>query len=66
MWSSKLLQIPIKYPFLFGTITTGFKNGVVDGMVQVYVEDAEKIDWRRNMVFVTFGAGFSGYEILLS
>ena len=53
-------RVPIAYPFAFGFVFSGTKNGAADALVQRTVEDADAIDWRRVGIFSTFGALFCG------
>ena len=59
MWE-RLSRIPQKNPFLFSVGLTTIKTGVVDYLVQRYVEKKDVVDWRRVRIFTTFGFCFSG------
>jgi len=47
-------------PFTTGFITTGFKTTAADAFAQLVVEKKEKIDWKRNAMFTTFGFFYLG------
>ena len=57
---SKAKEVPAKYPFMFGVVLSGTKTSVVDLLVQKVVEKKEKIDWKRNAAFATFGFVYLG------
>lgn len=57
---SRLSQIPIQYPFAFGVTISTVKTSVCDLLVQKVIERREKIDWRRNLAFSTFGCVYLG------
>ena len=60
--SSKLMRIPKQYPFVFGTIFAGAKNGLADVIVQTQVEgkSIERVERKRTALFTAFGAVFCG------
>ena len=47
-------------PFPTGFITTGIKTTSADLFAQLVVEKREKVDWRRNALFTTFGFCYLG------
>jgi hypothetical protein len=47
-------------PFVTGFLTTGFKTTAADAFAQKVIEKREKIDWRRNAMFTTFGFFYLG------
>ncbi len=47
-------------PFTTGFITTGVKTTAADLFAQLVVEKKEKVDWRRNALFTTFGFCYLG------
>jgi len=47
-------------PFTTGFITTGVKTTAADAFAQLVVEGKEKIDWKRNAMFTTFGFFYLG------
>ena len=47
-------------PFTTGFVTTGLKTTAADAFAQLVVERKEKIDWRRNAMFTTFGFMYLG------
>ena len=47
-------------PFTTGFVTTGLKTTVADAFAQLVVEKRDKIDWRRNAMFTTFGFFYLG------
>jgi protein Mpv17 len=49
-----------KRPFLFAGVITGTKTCLADLATQKYWEKKEQINWRRNLVFTIFGAGYLG------
>ena len=57
---SKAKEVPAKYPFMFGVVLSGTKTSVADLLVQKVVEKKEKIDWKRNAAFATFGFVYLG------
>jgi len=56
----RLRAIPARHPFMFAIGVTTVKTGTADLFVQKYVEKREEVDWRRNMVFLTFGVTYMG------
>jgi len=58
--NSSWTQIPAKYPFAFGIFISTFKTSFSDLLVQKVVEQKEKIDWKRNAAFATFGFLYLG------
>ena len=59
IWS-QARKVPAKYPFAFGVILSGFKTSFSDLVVQKVVEKREKVDWKRNAAFATFGFVYLG------
>jgi hypothetical protein len=59
VWS-KVKNVPVKYPFAFGVILSGFKTSFSDLLVQKVVERKENIDWKRNAAFAAFGFVYLG------
>lgn len=59
IWS-QAKKIPAKYPMAFGVIVSGFKTSFSDLLVQKVVERREKVDWRRNAAFASFGFFYLG------
>ena len=59
LWS-KAKTIPARYPLAFGVVLSGCKTSFSDLLVQKVVERKEKIDWRRNAAFATFGFVYLG------
>lgn len=57
---SRTRSVPAKYPLAFGVVLSGFKTSFSDLLVQKVVERKEKIDWRRNAAFATFGFVYLG------
>lgn len=57
---SRLQQVPLKYPFAFGVVLSGFKTSFSDLLVQKIVERRQEIDWRRNAAFASFGFLYLG------
>jgi hypothetical protein len=57
---SKVKSVPIRYPFAFGVVLSGFKTSFSDLLVQKVVERREEIDWRRNSAFAAFGFLYLG------
>lgn len=47
-------------PFTTGFITTGVKTTAADLFAQLVVEKKDKVDWRRNALFTTFGFCYLG------
>lgn len=47
-------------PFLFAGVITGTKTSLADLATQHYWEQKKEINWRRNLVFTIFGAGYLG------
>jgi len=56
----RLFSIPKRHPFAFAILVTTVKTGAADLLVQKYVEGRETIDWKRNMVFLSFGVTYMG------
>ena len=59
LWS-RLKTIPVEYPFAFGVVISGCKTSCSDLLVQKVVERKEKVDWRRNLAFASFGFIYLG------
>ncbi len=59
LWS-RVRSLPAAYPFAFGVVLSGFKTSFSDLLVQKVVEQREKIDWKRNAAFATFGFVYLG------
>jgi predicted amino acid-binding ACT domain protein len=59
-WLQKMKSVPIKYPMAFGIVLSGFKTSFSDLLVQKVVERKEKVDWKRNAAFATFGFVYLG------
>jgi predicted amino acid-binding ACT domain protein len=59
VWS-RAKAIPIEHPFAFGFFISGFKTSFSDLLVQKVVERKEKVDWKRNAAFATFGFLYLG------
>ena len=56
-------SFPLRHPFAFAIGVTTVKTGAADLFVQTYVEKRrrlEDIDWRRNLVFLSFGVTYMG------
>ena len=49
-----------RHAFVLGTAFTGVKTCVADILVQKQYEKRESIDWRRNLVFSSFGLCYLG------
>lgn len=50
----------MKYPLAFGVGISTTKTSFSDLLVQVVVEKKEKIDWKRNLAFASFGCFYLG------
>ena len=50
----------MKYPLAFGVGISTTKTSFSDLLVQVVVEKREKIDWKRNLAFASFGCFYLG------
>lgn len=61
VWS-RLKTVPVRYPLAFGVVFSGFKTSFSDLLVQKVVEGREwnKVDWKRNAAFATFGFVYLG------
>lgn len=59
LWS-RLKLIPVTYPFAFGVVLSGCKTSFSDLLVQKVVEQREKVDWKRNAAFASFGFFYLG------
>jgi hypothetical protein len=57
---NQLRRIPMKYPLAFGVGISTTKTSFSDLLVQVVVEKKEKIDWKRNLAFASFGCFYLG------
>ena len=55
-------SLPMKRPFIFGTVFSSLKTGFADVIVQCTIEDKKlnEIDTRRTLVFSAFGFVFCG------
>ncbi len=60
MWWKDLAKIPIRHPLAFGVGISTIKTSASDLLVQVVVEKRERVDWRRNAAFATFGCFYLG------
>jgi hypothetical protein len=58
---SRLKSIPKTYPLAFGVIFSGCKTSFSDLLVQKVVEQREKVDWKRNAAFASFGFFYLGF-----
>mmetsp|Transcript_13690 Transcript_13690/g.19576 ORF Transcript_13690/g.19576 Transcript_13690/m.19576 type:complete len:420 (+) Transcript_13690:67-1326(+) len=56
----KLSSTPMRYPFAFGVGISTAKTSFSDLLVQKVVEKRERIDWKRNAAFATFGFFYLG------
>lgn len=56
----RLKRIPIQYPFAFGIGISTSKTSFADLLVQTVIEKKEKIDWKRNLAFASFGCFYLG------
>ena len=56
----KLKRIPVQYPFIFGVGVSTVKTSFSDLLVQKVVEKKEKVDWKRNLAFASFGCFYLG------
>ena len=52
---NRIKSIPATYPLGFGIVFSGLKTSFSDLLVQKVVEQREKVDWKRNAAFATFG-----------
>jgi len=59
LWS-KIKKTPIQHPLLFGIVLSTFKTSLSDLLVQTVIEKKEKIDWKRNAAFASFGCFYLG------
>lgn len=59
-WVQKVKSVPVKYPMTFGIVLSGLKTSFSDLLVQKVVERKEKVDWKRNAAFATFGFVYLG------
>mmetsp|Transcript_14697 Transcript_14697/g.40884 ORF Transcript_14697/g.40884 Transcript_14697/m.40884 type:complete len:439 (-) Transcript_14697:1831-3147(-) len=57
---SRARDVPAKHPLAFGVVLSGVKTCLMDLLVQKVVDQKEKIDWRRNAAFATFGFIYLG------
>ena len=48
------------HPFKFGCAFSCAKTSFSDWLVQTYIERRERIDWKRNMTFASFGMVYLG------
>jgi predicted amino acid-binding ACT domain protein len=60
MWWKDLAKIPIRHPLAFGVGISTIKTSASDLLVQVVVEKRERVDWKRNAAFATFGCFYLG------
>jgi len=56
----RMKTVPIRYPFMFGMGLSTVKTSTSDLLVQTTLEQREKIDWRRNLAFASFGMFYLG------
>jgi hypothetical protein len=56
----RLKSIPKTYPLAFGVVFSGCKTSFSDLLVQKVVEQKEKVDWKRNAAFASFGFFYLG------
>jgi len=56
----RMKTVPIRYPFMFGMSLSTVKTSTSDLLVQTTLEQREKIDWRRNLAFASFGMFYLG------
>jgi len=56
----KVTRLPKLYPFGFGIFISTFKTSFSDLLVQKVIEKKEKVDWRRNAAFASFGFFYLG------
>jgi len=56
----QLLTFPKRRPYAFNVMVATFKTALADYLVQKFIERKEKIDWKRNAVFVAFGGLYLG------
>ena len=59
MWQ-RIGSIATKHPFAFGVTISTVKTSFSDLLVQKVVEKRDEIDWRRNLVFASFGCMYLG------
>lgn len=59
LWN-RLKSVPAAYPFAFGVLLSGIKTSFSDLLVQKVVEQREKVDWKRNAAFASFGFFYLG------
>jgi len=57
---ASLRSIPPRYPFAFGVGVSCVKTGAADALVQTVVERKEEFDYRRNAIFLLWGAVYLG------
>jgi len=50
----------MQYPFAFGVGISTVKTSFSDYLVQTVIEKKEKIDWKRNLAFASFGFFYLG------
>jgi hypothetical protein len=48
------------HPFKFGCVFSCAKTSFSDWLVQTYIERRERIDWKRNLTFASFGFVYLG------
>lgn len=53
-------QVARTHPFKFGCVFSCAKTSFSDWLVQRYIEKRERIDWKRNMTFASFGLVYLG------
>ena len=56
----RLKSFPNDHPFVFGVVVSGVKTSFSDLLVQKVIERKEKVDWKRNMAFASFGFIYLG------
>lgn len=49
-----------KAPFTVGVMTTGLKTSAADLFAQKVIERREHVDWKRQVIFTTFGFAYLG------
>ena len=55
-----LLGFPKRHPYATNIVIATVKTSICDILVQKYVEKKERIDWKRNAVFLAFGFLYLG------
>lgn len=57
---SIIARVAREHPFKFGVLFSGAKTSFSDWLVQSQIEKRERIDWRRNATFASFGFFYLG------